>query len=101
MRTIDRYQEKLRSPLTRLSSFLLRAATCRGVLLLLTATCLLVPAAHAQYRASIQGVVSDSTGAVIPDATLTLVNTSTGEKQVRTSNAAGIFNFNADRKSVV
>src|SRR5258707_11824074 len=79
----------------RVCSFLRRAATCRVVLLLLTATCLLAPVAHAQYRASIQGVVADPTGAVIPDATLTLVNDSTGEKQVRTSNAAGIFNFNA------
>jgi hypothetical protein len=64
----------------RICSFLRRAETRRGVLLLLTATCLLAAAAHAQYRASIQGVVADPSGAVIPDATLTLVNDSTGEK---------------------
>ena len=51
--------------------------------------------AHAQYRTSIQGVVSDASGAVIPGATLTLTNPATGEKQVRTSNDAGVFNFNA------
>jgi hypothetical protein len=56
---------------------------------------LLSPTAQAQYRASIQGVVSDSSGAVIPGATLTLVDDGTGAKQVRTSNAEGIFNFNA------
>jgi hypothetical protein len=56
---------------------------------------LLTPFAQAQYRASIQGTVTDSTGAVIPGAKLTLTNVGTNEKQVRTSNASGIYNFNA------
>ena len=51
--------------------------------------------AHAQYRTSIQGVVTDTTGAVIPGANLTLTNPATGETQVRVSNDAGIYNFNA------
>lgn len=51
--------------------------------------------AHAQYRASIQGVVTDPQGGVIPGATLTLTDTGTNEKQVRTSNAEGVYNFNA------
>ena len=51
--------------------------------------------ARAQYRASIQGTVTDPTGAVISGATLTLTNDGTNEKQVRTSNGAGIYNFNA------
>ncbi len=55
----------------------------------------LAPQAHAQYRASIQGVVTDSTGAVVPGATLTLTDTGTNETQVRTSDASGVFNFNA------
>ena len=50
---------------------------------------------QAQYRTSIQGVVTDPTGAVVSGATLTLTNPATGEKQVRTSDAAGVFNFNA------
>jgi carboxypeptidase family protein/TonB-dependent receptor-like protein len=50
---------------------------------------------QAQYRTSIQGVVTDSTGAVVSGATLTLINPATGEKQVRTSDADGVFNFNA------
>jgi hypothetical protein len=54
-----------------------------------------VSTAHAQYRTSIQGVVSDPTGAVIPGATLTLTNNGTNEKQVRNSDANGIYNFNA------
>ncbi len=50
---------------------------------------------QAQYRTSIQGVVTDTTGAVVPGATLTLTNPATGEKQVRVSDASGVYNFNA------
>lgn len=53
------------------------------------------PRACAQYRTSIQGVVTDTTGAVIPGATLTLTDIGTGEKQVRTSDSSGVYNFNA------
>ena len=63
-----------------------------AVLLLLAF--LAVPA-QAQYRTSIQGVVMDPNGAVVPGATLTLKNMATNETVVRTSNDAGIFNFNA------
>ena len=51
--------------------------------------------AHAQYRTSIQGAVTDNTGAVVPGAKLTLVNPATGETQERVSNDAGVYNFNA------
>jgi hypothetical protein len=51
--------------------------------------------AHAQFRTSVQGVVTDPTGAVIPGATLTLKNNSTNETVVRTSDSTGVFNFNA------
>ncbi len=65
--------------------------SCLAALLFLV----LAPLAHAQYRASIQGVVTDTTGALIPGATLTLTDTGTNEKQVRTSDSNGVFNFNA------
>jgi len=51
--------------------------------------------AHAQFRTSVQGVVTDPTGAVIPGATLTLKNNSNNETSVRTSDSTGTFNFNA------
>src|SRR5579872_6078845 len=51
--------------------------------------------AHAQYRTSIQGAVTDTTGAVVPGAKLTLTNPATGETQERSSNDAGVYNFNA------
>src|ERR1039458_7234584 len=41
--------------------------------------------AHAQYRASLRGTVSDSQGAVIPGATVTLVDTDTNKTIVSTS----------------
>src|SRR5258708_805975 len=52
-------------------------------------------AAHAQFRTSIQGNVTDPTGAVIPGATLTLTDTDTNHTINATSNASGVFNFNA------
>ncbi len=51
--------------------------------------------AHAQYRTSIQGVVTDTTGALVPGATLTLTDTGTNEVRVQTSDGSGIYNFNA------
>jgi hypothetical protein len=64
-------------------------------ILLMVSLALLAVSARAQYRTSIQGVVTDSSGAVVPGATLTLTNTLTGEKQVRVTNDAGVYNFNA------
>jgi len=50
---------------------------------------------YAQYRASIQGVVTDPTGAVVSGATLTLTNLETNQKQTTTTDDNGIYNFNA------
>ena len=63
--------------------------------LVLFATLFTASFAHAQFRTSVQGVVTDPTGAVIPGATLTLKNNSTNETVVRTSDSTGVFNFNA------
>jgi Carboxypeptidase regulatory-like domain len=56
--------------------------------------CLCTPA-FAQFRTSIQGVVTDPEGLVVPGATLTLKNLQTNETVVRTANEDGVFNFNA------
>ncbi len=72
----------------------LRAAFA-GVVAILFLSCLVGPVAQAQFRASLRGVVSDPTGAVIPGATVTLTNTDTSEKQVSTTDDSGIYNFNA------
>ncbi len=51
--------------------------------------------AHAQFRASIQGTVTDTTGAVVPNATVTLIDQATNKTLTATSSADGIYNFNA------
>jgi hypothetical protein len=56
---------------------------------------LLAVPAHAQFRTSIQGVVTDPNGALVSGATLTLKDMATNETVVRTSDDSGIFNFNA------
>ncbi len=52
-------------------------------------------AAWAQYRASIQGVVTDPQGAVVSGATLTLRNLQTNLTLTATTNENGIYNFSA------
>lgn len=63
--------------------------------LLITLILVTVPFATAQYRASIQGIVTDPSGAVVPGATLTLTDTANGHVVTATSNSSGIYNFNA------
>lgn len=50
-------------------------------------------AAHGQYRASIQGVVTDPQGATVSGATVTLTNHETDQTLTTTTNDAGIYNF--------
>ena len=52
------------------------------------------PAAQAQYRGSLRGTVNDPQGAVIPGATVTLVNKDTNSTMVATSDGSGIYTFN-------
>ena len=55
----------------------------------------LATAALGQYRASIQGVVTDPQGAVVSGAKLTLKNLQTNETLTTTTNDSGVYNFNA------
>jgi hypothetical protein len=54
-----------------------------------------VGAAEAQFRASMRGTVHDPSGAVIPGATVTLVDTDTNRTVVATSDDNGTYIFNA------
>ena len=67
---------------------------CRTALLLACGV-LFAATVHAQYRASIQGVVTDPDGAVVSGVTVTLTNLGTNQKQVATTDENGIYNFNA------
>jgi hypothetical protein len=57
------------------------------VLLISTASC------YAQFTGGVQGTVQDSKGAVVPRATVTLINADTGVKQAAVSNANGVYRF--------
>ncbi|MGI8733874.1 MAG: carboxypeptidase regulatory-like domain-containing protein [Pyrinomonadaceae bacterium] len=50
-----------------------------------------VGAANAQFKAGIQGTVSDTTGGLVPDAKLTLTNTETGKAQEVTTSSEGFY----------
>src|SRR5579863_10328060 len=53
---------------------------------LLSITC-----AFAQSTATIQGTVTDPTGAAIPNATVTIKNQATGEERTTQTDSAGIY----------
>ena len=89
---LSHFRARTRKPQTMVA-LLVMFATAFALLLI-------SPSAFAQYRASIQGTVSDSQGGVIPNARLTLTNTATNETQTRTTNGEGVYNFNALPPSV-
>src|SRR5678815_5265809 len=49
---------------------------------------------HAQtFTATLQGTVTDSTGAVVPNANVTLVNEATSVKQAKVTDSRGAYLF--------
>ncbi|MGB6667379.1 MAG: TonB-dependent receptor [Candidatus Acidiferrum sp.] len=64
-------------------------------LLMLACMTVVLCSAHGQYRASIQGVVTDPQGAAVSGATVTLKNLETSQTLTTTTDANGIYNFNA------
>jgi len=50
---------------------------------------------HAQFGSNVQGTVSDSTGAVVPQVAITLHNTNTGVDLKGTTNDTGYYRFTA------
>ncbi len=64
---------------------LLRTTLCAFAFLLLTAT------VNAQFRAGVQGTVTDASGAVVPGATITLTNKEIGRTQNVTSSDDGFY----------
>jgi hypothetical protein len=65
------------------------------LVVLIFAALFLVPAAHAQFNASLRGTVTDPSGAVIPGATVTLIDKETNQVKTSQSDSSGIYTFNA------
>jgi hypothetical protein len=64
--------------------------------LIFVALCLLaVRPAHAQFNASLSGTITDQTGAIIPGATVTLIDKETNQTRTASTSPAGLFVFNA------
>src|SRR5881409_634307 len=60
----------------------------------LLAVCSFIPALHAQgVGAAIQGTVRDTSGAIIPGAMITAINTETNLRRTGTSNESGLFSI--------
>jgi hypothetical protein len=66
-------------------SSLIRFTTCALFLLLFLGS------ANAQFKAGIQGTVTDSGGGLVPEAKVTLLNTETGKTQETTTSAEGFY----------
>lgn len=64
-------------------------------LLVLSSLFFLTLTAHAQYRASLRGTVTDPQSNAVSGATVTLTNTDTASTLVSTSDDNGIYQFNA------
>ena len=72
-----------------------KTGTSLGILLAWIAICLFTPASRAQFRASIQGVVTDPAGAVVSGATVSLTDTATNHTSTATTSSGGVYTFNA------
>ena len=69
----------------KLLSFSIRAFFC-GLFILLP-----IISANAQFRAAVQGTVADSSGALVPGATITLTNKETRNQRTTTSSEDGFY----------
>ena len=53
--------------------------------------CALMPVANAQFNAGLQGTITDASGALVPEAKITLTNTETGRTHETTASDAGFY----------
>src|SRR5689334_13198666 len=51
----------------------------------------IAPAAHAQFKASVEGTVRDSSGDAVKGATVTVTNTETNQSETVTSSDSGTY----------
>ncbi|HXY00939.1 MAG TPA: TonB-dependent receptor [Candidatus Limnocylindrales bacterium] len=71
-----------------------RKFSCTTILCLLFVCCLAIPlAAQTIVTGGLSGTISDPTGAIVPDATLTLSSVTTGDNYSTTTSATGSYQF--------
>ena len=76
------------------SFFDVLATGVQSIAILLVLSCLLLPCANAQAdRGSVSGKITDNTGALLPNALVTLTNEATGVAQTSKSNSSGDYVF--------
>ena len=56
-------------------------------------TAIFAAVANAQFKASIQGTVTDNAGSIVPNVTVTLTNTETGQTQQTVATDDGFYRF--------
>jgi hypothetical protein len=84
------------SPVTAIRPFASNSLFHSRSFPLILGICLSLSAiAHAQFRASIEGVVTDPSGAVVSGANVTLKDLGTNNTIMTTTNASGTYVFNA------
>jgi hypothetical protein len=95
-----RFQEEMMQKASASSEILRRKnplqQAARLVLVLGVIACTLIPSgirAQIAGTANVQGTVADSTGAVVPHASVTLTNEATGVKRSTASDASGVYLF--------
>ena len=67
--------------------------SCRKIIVLMALTMSLGALAYCQSTASIEGTVSDNTGAVLTGAQVTATNAALGIKRTATTDSAGLYRF--------
>lgn len=75
--------------MNRTTSSLVRIMMCGLFFLFAVAT------AQAQFKSGVQGIVTDSTGGLVPDAKITLTNTETAKTEETTTNAEGFYRISS------
>lgn len=88
-------QVDMSSPLQRLGGHWRHGPSLRVVIALAVALLFCVGGlpAFAQFLSGVEGTVTDTTGAVIPRAKVTITNTQLGVSQSTTTNQSGFFHF--------
>src|SRR5580704_11503591 len=70
-----------------------RFGDCGARATLFLATLLIAPVIHAQITGTLTGTALDQSGAVVPQAKITLLNQASRDTRSTTSNAVGYFTF--------